>query len=355
MCYTFHMKELDGRKVDRKALEEIRIRAVLRVEAGESPEVVIKALGFSRGRIYEWLAKYREGGIDALRRRKAPGKQPKLSGKQLQKLYKRIVGKDPRQMKFEFALWTRAMIREVIRREFNVNLSEVSVGRLLKKMGLTPQRPKRKSYQQDELLVLKWMAEDYPSIKKLAQQENADIYFGDESCVRSDYHSGTTWAPRGQTPTVETTGSVHKVNLISAITPRGEMKFMITEDSVNSLVFIEFLKKLLVGTKRPVFLILDNSSVHRSTEVKEFVKSTNGKLRLFFLPPYSPELNPDEHVWNYLKHHKIGRQKTKNNWDLYKRVEKVMYSLKRLPQKIKGFFWHPMTRYVWMSGNQRTG
>ena len=220
------MKELDGRKLDRKALEEIRIRAVKRVEAGESPEVVIKALGFTRGRIYEWLAKYREGGIDALRRRKAPGKQPKLSGKQLQKLYRLIVGVDPRQLKFEFALWTRGMVRELIKRKFNVRLSEVSVGRLLRKLGLSPQRPQKKSYQQDEYLVLKWMAEDYQNIKKLAKKANAEIFFGDESTVRSDYHSGTTWAPQGKTPVVKTTGSRHKVNLISAISPRGAMKFM---------------------------------------------------------------------------------------------------------------------------------
>ena len=345
------MNEFDGRKINRKALEEIRIRAVKRVEAGESPEVVIKALGLTRPRIYEWLAKYREGGIDALRSRKAPGKVPKLNGKQLQQLYRTIVGVDPRQLKFEFALWTRGMVRELIKRKFRVNLSEVSVGRLLKKLGLSPQRPQRKSYQQDEYLVFKWMAEDFKKIKNLAKKENAEIFFGDESTVRSDYHSGTTWAPKGKTPVVKTTGARHKVNLISAITPRGAMKFMATEKSVNSTVFVEFLKRLLVGAQRPIFLVLDNSSVHRSNEVRQYVESTNGKLRIFFLPPYAPELNPDEHVWNYLKNHKIGRQSTANQWDLYKRVMKVMRSLQRRPEKIKSFFRHPWTKYTLMYAN----
>jgi transposase len=279
------MNELDGRKINRKALEEIRIRAVKRVEDGESPETVIKALGLTRPRIYEWLAKYREGGIEALRSRKAPGKPPKLTGKQIKKVYRLVVGVDPRQLKFEFALWTRGMIRELIRREFKVQLSEVSVGRLLKKLGLSPQRPQRRSYQQDELLVVKWMAEDFPEIKKLARKENAEIFFGDEASVRSDYHSGTTWAPRGQTPVVQTTGSRHKVNLISAISPRGSLRFMVTEGSVTSPVFIEFLKRLIAKAKRPIFLIVDNHSVHCSTKVREFVKSTNGRLRLFFQPP----------------------------------------------------------------------
>jgi len=348
------MKDLDGRKISRKALEEIRIRAVKRVEAGESPEVVIKALGFSRPRIYEWLAKYREGGIDALRSRKAPGKVPKLRGEDLKKIYRLVVGKDPRQLKFEFALWTRAMVKELIEREFGVNLSEVSVGRLLKKLGLSPQRPQRKFFQQDQYLVLKWIAEDFGDIKKLAKKENAEIFFADESSVRSDYHSGTTWAPRGKTPVVGSTGARHKVNLISAISPRGSMRFMVTEDRLIASAFIEFLKRMMVGATRPIFLIVDNHPVHRSTEVKEFVKKTKGRLRLFYLPPYSPELNPDEHVWNYLKNHKIGRQSTQNGWDLYKRVKGIMHSLQKYPEKIRSFFKHPMTKYAAMYGNQRT-
>lgn len=348
------MNEFDGRKIDRKALEEIRIRAVKRVEAGESPEVVIKALGLTRPRIYEWIAKYREGGIEALRRRKAPGKTPKLAGHQLKKIYRLVVGTDPRQLKFEFALWTRGMIRELIRREFGVPLSEVSVGRLLKKLGLSPQRPQRRAFQQDELLVVEWMAKDFPAIQKLAREQKAEIFFGDESSVRSDYHSGTTWAPRGKTPVVMTTGARHRVNLISAISQRGAMRFMATEDSVNSSVFITFLKRLMAGASQPIFLIVDNHAVHRSTEVRDFVKSTHGRLRLFYLPPYSPELNPDEHVWNYLKNHKIGRQSTKNGWELYKRVDSIMRSLQKLPAKIQSFFRHPMTKYTLMFGNQCT-
>ena len=210
------MKEYDGRKIDRKALEAIRIQAVKRVEAGESPEVVIKVLGFTRSLIYEWLAKYREGGIDALRRRKAPGKTPKLRGNQLQKIYRLVVGVDPRQLKFEFALWTRGMVRELIWREFKVKMSEVSVGRLLKKLGLSPQRPTHRAFQRDELSVFQWMADDFPTIRKLAKEQNAEIFFGDESSVRSDYHSGTTWAPIGKTPVVKTTASRHNAYSIDS-------------------------------------------------------------------------------------------------------------------------------------------
>ncbi|TKB23953.1 IS630 family transposase [Desulfopila sp. IMCC35006] len=346
------MDNSDGRKIDRKALEAIRIRAVKRVEAGESPEVVIKALGFTRTLIYTWIAKYREGGIDALRSRKAPGKSPKLGGQQLRRLYQIVVGNDPRQLKFEFALWTRAMVREFIQREFRVKMSDTAVGRLLKKLGLSPQRPTRQAIQRDELAVFKWMAEDYKEIQKLAKKHQAEIYFGDESSVRSDYHSGTTWAPRGKTPVVKTTGKRHRVNLISAINSRGIMRFMATEDNVNADVFISFLKRLIFKASSNIFLVVDNHSVHRSEEVRKYVESTEGKLRIFFLPPYAPELNPDEHVWNYLKNHKIGRQTTSGGFELYKRVESIMRSLQRLPEKLKSFFMHPWTKYASMSTDQ---
>jgi transposase len=198
------------------------------------------------------------------------------------------------------------------------------------------------------------MAEDFQKIRKLASEQNAEIFFGDESSVRSDYHSGTTWAPIGKTPVVKTTASRHKVNLISAISPRGAMQFMATEGSVTSAVFIDFLKRMLHKADRPIFMVVDNHAVHRSKEVREFVKSTAGKLRLFFLPPYSPELNPDEHVWNYLKNHKIGRQSTKNGYDLSRRIESIMRSLQKLPEKIRSFFRHPWTKYITMSSYQCT-
>jgi len=301
------MEKLDGRKLKRDTLEEIRIRAVKCVEAGESPEVVINALGFHRGQIYEWLALYREGGIEALKRKKAKGREPKLKGQQLKKLYKIITSKTPIQLRFEFALWTRAMIRELIREEFNVKLSDVSVGRLLRKLGLSPQKPLRRAYQRDEEKVKEWQEKAYPEICKQAKKEKATIYFGDEASVRSDYHSGTTWAPVGKTPVVETTGARFSVNMISAVSGQGQLRFMTFNGKMNADKFIEFLERLIYKASRTVFLILDGHPVHKSKAVKEFVATTDGKLRLFILPPYSPHLNPDEWVWNWLKKHNLGK------------------------------------------------
>ncbi|WP_226860208.1 IS630 family transposase [Desulfoluna spongiiphila] len=186
---------------------------------------------------------------------------------------------------------------------------QVSVGRLLKKLGLPPQKPLRKAYQRNEELVTKWRNEDYPKIRAMAKQENATIYFGDESTIRSDYHSGTTWAPKGKTPVVETTGARFSVNMISAISPKGSLRFKAINGKMNASKFIDFLKRLRHGATNPIYLIVDGHPVHKSSAVKKYVESTDGMLKLFLLPPYSPHLNPDELVWSYLKHHKLGKVK----------------------------------------------
>jgi len=337
----------DGRALDHKTLEEIRIRAVQRVEEGESPEVVISTLGFSRACIYNWIASYREGGIEALKAKPLFGRPTKLNGQQLQWVYKTIVGKNPLQLKFEFALWTCAMVRELIREKYSVQLSEVSVGRLLKKLGLSPQKPLRQAYQRDPILVDHWRETAYPQIRKLAQKISATIYFADESAVRSDYHAGTTWAPIGQTPVVTTTGARYKVNMISAISPRGEMRFMVFEGGMNAGKFCEFLRRLLHGASNPIFLIVDGHPIHRSRKVKEYVKSTDGKLRLFFLPPYAPELNPDELVWNNLKNHGTGQRTLSGGLKELKRIVlSHLRSIQKIPSLVRSFFQHPQTRYA---------
>jgi len=336
----------DGRKLKHDTLEEMRIRAVQRVEAGESPEVVIKALGFHRGQIYKWLSLYREGGIDALKQQVAKGPEPKLNASALEKLYNIITKKNPTQLNFEFALWTRAMIRELIRDEFNVKLSDISVGRLLRKMGLSPQKPLRKAYQQDPEKVQAWQEVAYPEIRKLAKKERATLYFGDEASVRSDYHSGTTWAPVGQTPVVEKTGARFSVNMISAISPRGQLRFMTFNGTMNADRFIEFLGRLIYKADKPIFLILDGHPVHKSKKVKEFVAETKGKLRLFILPPYSPHLNPDEWVWNWLKNHKIGKSKITGPDQFRGIVARYMRKLQKSSAILKGFFKDKNLAYI---------
>jgi transposase len=250
------MRDSDGRRLDHKTLEQLRIRAVGQVEQGAHPDEVAQALGMTRAAVYSWLAKYREGGLEALKARPVPGRPPRLSGSQLARLYTLVVGNDPRQLRFAFALWTRAMIRELIRREFGVALSEVSVGRLLRKLGLSPQRPLDRASQQNPQAVARWKAEEYPAIREQAAKVGATIYFADEAGVRSDDHAGTTWAPVGRTPVVVTTGDRFGVNLISAVTAKGKLRVAAYDGNLNGPVFIDFCRRLLHDTTGPVLLIL---------------------------------------------------------------------------------------------------
>jgi transposase len=340
------VRDDDGRKIDHVTLEVLRMRAVKQIEAGKRVEDVAASLGLSRSAVFAWMAAYREGGKDALKAKPVPGRPPKLSGAQLRTLYTLIVGADPRQYQFEFALWTRDLVRELIYSQFKVRLSAVSVGRLLRMLGLSPQRPVFRATQQDPERVRRWREQDYPAIRDEAAQVGATIYFGDEAGIRSDYHSGTTWAPVGQTPVVASTGARYSVNMISAITPQGKLRFSTFTGTMNAATFISFCRRLLHDDIGPVFFIVDGHPVHRSKAVKEFVESTDGRLRLFFLPPYSPELNPDEWVWKNVKHDRIGKAGIRSAEDLRQKAENALRRLQRLPGLVCAFFLDPHIRYA---------
>ena len=340
------MQRQDARKLDHKTLEEIRIRAVQQVQNGESPEVVIRALGFSRACIYQWLAAYRAGGWDALKAGKITGRPKKLTASQLRWIYKTVTGKNPLQLDFPFALWMRGMISMLIHRKFGVKLSLSSVGRLLAQLGLSCQKPLFRAWQQDASRVQQWLEQEYPRIRAQAKREGAEIFFEDESGVRSDFHGGTTWAPQGKTPVVRVTGQRFSLNMISAISPKGSLRFMVVKGGVGAKVFITFLKRLVHGRRRPVFLIVDGHPAHRSKLVKKYVESTKGKLRLFALPPYSPELNPDELVWNDVKNNGVARSIVNGPRDLHRVVVGRLRFLQKSPERVRSFFQAPETRYA---------
>ena len=340
------MRDNDGRKLDHKTLETLRVRAVQQIENGARVEDVAATLGLARSTVFGWVAKYREGGRPALAARPVPGRPPKLSGAQLARVYDLIVGRDPRQLSFEFALWTREMVRDLVRREFGGALSVVSVGRLLRKLGLSPQRPLWRAYQQNPEAVDRWKREQFPAIRAQAAAAGATIWFADEAGVRSDYHAGTTWAPVGRTPIVRTTGARHSVNLISAVTAQGALRFAAYEGTFTSATFIDFCQRLLHDSDRPVFLVVDGHPTHRSRAVQDFVASTNGRLRLFLLPGYSPELNPDEWVWKNIKADRVGRAGVTGADDLKAKAVSALHRLQKLPHLIRGFFADSNLRYI---------
>lgn len=340
------MRKTDARKLDHQTLEDMRIRAVKSVQSGKSPEEVAVVFDVHRTALYKWLALYRDGGWQALKSKPTPGARPKIDGKKLEWVFNTVTQKNPQQMKFEFALWTREMIQKLIKDKYQIKLSLNAVGRLLGHLGLTCQKPLYKAIQKDESLVKKWLKKIYPQIKSRAKSEKADIYFGDAAHIRSDHHAGKTWGIKGETPVVTTTGSRFSFSLISAISSRGMMRFMVREGGVNSAVFIEFLKRLISGAKKKVFLIIDNGPSHTSKKTKAFAASVKDKLELFYLPPYSPDLNPDELVWNHLKNHTVGRSTVVDKADFKKKVTKSMKSLQKNKKKIQSFYQKKSLKYA---------
>jgi transposase len=340
------VRETDCRGLKHQELTLLRKRAVQSVQEGESPEVVSKALGINRTTMYDWLAMYRKGGWQALKADKRGGRHAKLNGKALKWLYRTITQNNPQQLKFPFALWTCAMIVELIRRRFGVRLSRTSVNRLLKQLGLSAQRPLWKAYQQNPKAVEKWLKEDYPLIVREARKQKAQIYFSDEAGVRSDYHSGTTWGERGRTPVVRSTGARFGFNLISAVAPNGKLRFMVVEGTVGAAVFIGFLKRLMSETRQPVFVIVDGHPSHKAKCVKKFVEDNKQKISLYYLPGYSPELNPDELVWNSLKNGELGRRMHYTKEAMKQAAVAHLRKLQRLPKIIISFFQKPSTAYA---------
>jgi transposase len=340
------MEKIDGRKLKHEVLTELRKRAVTRVQSGESPEKVMRTMGFCRACIYNWLAMYRAGGWDALDARKRGGRPRRLTGPMIAWVYRVVVDGDPRQYKFPFALWTRKAIAILIYRRYKIRLSVNSVGRLLAQLGITPQKPLWRAYQQNPERVRKWLEEEYPVIVRQAKRVAAEIWFGDESGLRSDYHAGTTWGLKGQTPVVRSTGARYRLNLLSAVNRRGKMRFMIEKGKLNADGICRFLARLMAGSSRPVFLILDEHPMHKSGKVADKVRSFKGRLRLYFLPPYSPELNPDEGVWREVKSHRFGRAGVFTFADMKSEALSAMHHLARRPDKVRSFFHTNTTSYA---------
>jgi transposase len=316
------------------------------VESGKNYKDVAAELGVGESTVLEWMRKYRAGGLAALSTKFASGRPTMLTDRQMMELYALIEGCEPRQLSFGFALWTRKLVRDLIRQRFKVSLSIQHVGRILKKLGLSPQRPLYRAHQQDPERVRRWKNEEYPAIRKRAAEEGATIFFADEAAVRTDHHRGTTWAPVGRTPVVAATGGRKTISMISAITPRGHLRFHLHEGTFKAQDFVAFCRRLLADVDGKIFLVIDGSSVHTAKETRNFVATTGGRLELFFLPPYSPELNPDEWVWKNVKHDQIGRTSILSVRDLKNAAESALHRLQKTTRLVLGFFADPNLSYI---------
>lgn len=337
----------DGRTLDHATLEQLRLRAVERVNAGESATKVARAIGIDRAVVYRWLSKARKQGMEALRAKPVPGRPPSLDDRQVELIRNLVLEIDPAFWGFDSVLWTRAMVGHLIERCFGVTLSEHAVGRIMRRrMGLSPQRPVRRAYECDAEAGRLWSEQTYPEIRTRAKDKGATIYFADEASMKSDYHSGTTWGVRGQTPVVGATGQHFSMNLISAISPCGQLRWMEVEGRMTGEKFIEFLERMIKHRKKPVFLIVDGHPAHRAKAVSEFVEKNKERLELHILPGYSPHLNPDELVWNHLKNHTMGKRGIRLVGELKRQVHEHMEWLRSAPKMVRSFFGDQHCKYA---------
>ena len=303
-------------------------------------------MGLCRTTIYRWLRAYDEGGFDALKSSTACGPEPKLNEKQRQKVRGWIVGKDPRQYGFDFGLWTRRIVAELIKEKFDITLELTAVGRLLASLNITPQKPLRRAYERDPEKVEQWVKHDYPKLRKRARKLGATIYFLDEAGFSSEPILGRSYGLKGQTPIVRTTGQRQKVSAISAISAKGGFWCSVYTGMLNAGRFVEFLKDFRKGGRGRVFLVVDGHPSHRAKVVQRYVTGTNGMLELHFLPPYAPDLNPDEFVWQHAKTNGVAKKPLKQNESLKERVKETLAAIKAMPKLIKSFFGAPSVAYA---------
>jgi transposase len=341
------MAKIDGRTLDHQALEHMRILAVRRVvEDGEAPSEVMKTLGLCRTSIYRWLRKYDDQGMEALVERIAQGPEPKLNEKQRQQVKRWILGKDPRQYGFDFGLWSRRIVRALIGEKMGIDLGLTAVGRLLASLDITPQKPLRRAYERDPQAVEQWRQETYPKLRRRAKRVGAMIFFLDEAGFQSDAPLGRTYGLKGHTPVVTTSGQRQSINVISAVNARGEFWAATYTGKLNAEAFVAFLQNFLSGRRGKVFLVVDGHPAHKANIVKRYIQSLEGRLELHLLPPYAPDLNPDEFVWSYMKGNGVSKKPLKQNESIRQRVEEDLASIQANRSLVRSFFGAESVAYA---------
>ena len=316
------------------------------LEDGEAPSAVMQSLGLCRTSIYPWLRKYQDKGMDALVEKIAQGPEPKLTEKQRQQVKRWILGKDPRQYGFDFGLWSRRIVQALIQEKLGIELGLTAVGRLLASLEITPQKPLRRAYERDPAAVDLWVRETYPKLKQRAKRLGAKIFFLDEAGFQSDPPLGRTYGLKGRTPVVRTSGQRQSRNFISAVNARGEFWAVTYTGKLDAEAFVAFLENFMQGRTGKVFLVVDGHPAHKANLVKAYVQKLQGRLELHFLPPYAPDLNPDEFVWSHMKNNGVSKKPLKKNESLRKRIEQDLSALKDNRALVRSFFCAESVAYT---------
>jgi transposase len=341
------MEKIDARSLSPKAQERLRQLAVNAVLAGKKQVEVAKLFGVTRRAVSNWLKAYRRGGLRALKAKaKGRPKGGSLLPWQAAQIAKTVVDHHPEQLKLPFYLWTREAVAKLIQRKFGIKVSLSTSGRYLKRWGFTPQKPVRRALEQNPQEVRNWLEKEYPAIRQQAKSEKAQIFWGDEMGLRSDHAVGRSYGLRGHTPVIVAAGRRFGCNMISAITNQGRLNFMVFKIRFTTTVFLEFLNRLVRQSKRKVFLIVDRHPAHRAKKVKRWLDEHGEQIRLFYLPGYSPEINPDELLNQDVKSNTIRKNRPSQQDELVKNLRSYLRKRQMQPQIVANYFQGKHVRYA---------
>jgi len=335
----------DARSLDHATLEEMRRLAIRRYSAGESQAEIARGMEVHPRTVAKWVALHRSGGGKALASRKATGRPPGLTGAEMTTLKELIVGKNPLQLNFGSALWSLPILQQVITQQFGKVLHQTTVARALGRMGLTPQKPSRRAFQRDDEACAQWASEVFPAIVRRARRKQATLLFGDETGVHENSPVGTTWAERGKRPTIVASGSRRRINVISFISARGRLWFRCYTKNLTAAVFIEFLEALIHDVKGFIVLVQDKHPAHVAAATRRWLHAHRTRIEVHDLPSYAPDMNPDEHVWGYLKQ-LFRRTPLSKEESFSTAVADAMKQIADDRPLVRAFFDHPEVSYV---------
>jgi len=335
------MEKAEAHKLPRAVLNERRRRAVKMRLSGATIAETVGQCELGRSAVIRAMHAYERGGWSAVT--VGPSGRPVGSGRQLtpeqeKRIQQLIQDRTPDQLKLAYALWTRQAVSELIEALYGVRLTVRNMGKYLKRWGFTPQRPLKKAYEQSPEAVRKWVNEEYPKIAAQAKQEGAEIQWGDETGLRSDDVRGRGYAPKGKTPVVLANANRAKLSVISTVTNKGQMRWKVFSGALNARLLIGFMKRLVHGRQKRIFLILDNLRVHHSKAVKKWLKENADKIEAFYLPSYSPELNPDELLNADLKQRVTKTAPARNKIALTRTAIGALRSIQKQPERVESYF-----------------
>lgn len=344
------MEKIDARKLSLENVKMLRLQAIRLLKQGRKQVEVADILGVRAATISDWNRLYKTGGKKALTLQSpgpSKGSNCFISPEQEKEIQRLIIDKTPDQLKLPFVLWDRKAVKELINRQYGIVIAIRTIGDYLKRWNFSPQRPVKRAYEQQPKVVQRWLDEVYPAIQIKAKQEQAEIHWGDETGFRNDHHYGRGYSPRGKTPEVRLSAKRVGINMISSITNQGKVRFMVYRQSMNAQILIKFLRRLIKGNSdRKIILILDNLRVHHAYKVREWLEGKEEKIEIFFLPSYSPELNPDEYLNNDLKQGVHSKTLFRNINSLKNGVISHMRMLQKTPKRVMNFFKHPKIIYA---------